>query len=126
MFTTQFRRPAALTIVGLLVAAAALVPPACADDRPADQILADITAIEMPKLDPAKRGDTPAMTEYLLKRKAALQRRGELILELFRGYPDNPKLAPLFSERWQNILMTSDAPPRRQARGRARPCAGQG
>jgi thiol-disulfide isomerase/thioredoxin len=111
MLRTRFRPLVALTLGGLFVATAAIVPPVRAADRPAEQILADITAVEIPKLDPAKRGDTPAMTEYLLKRKTALRRRGELILELFHGYPDNPMLAPLFSERWQNILMTSDSPP---------------
>jgi thiol-disulfide isomerase/thioredoxin len=110
MLRTRFWLLAALTIGGFFAIAAAVVPFVRAAERPADQILADVTAVEMPKLDPAKRGDTAAMTEYLLKRKAALRRRGDLILELFQAYPDHPKLAPLFSERWQNILMTSDAP----------------
>jgi thiol-disulfide isomerase/thioredoxin len=111
MLRTRFPLLVALFLGGLFGTAAAIVPLVHAADRAAEQILAEITAIQMPKLDPAKRGDTPAMTEYLLKRKAALQRRGELILELFHAYPDNPQLAPLFSERWQNILMASDSPP---------------
>jgi thiol-disulfide isomerase/thioredoxin len=79
--------------------------------RPAERILADIDAVEVPRLDPDKRGDTQAMTEFLLKRKAALARRGELVLELFRGYPDHPRLLVLFTDRWQNLLLTSsDAP----------------
>jgi thiol-disulfide isomerase/thioredoxin len=99
-------------IVGWLVITAATGTPVRGADRPAEQILADIDATAIPKLDPGQRGDTRAMTEYLLRRKAALARKGELILELFRGHPGNPKLPALFSERWQTVLMTaSDSPP---------------
>jgi thiol-disulfide isomerase/thioredoxin len=111
MFRNRYRLFVALMLGGLFGVPAAIVPLVRADDRPADRILDDIAGVEIPKLDPAKRGDTPAMTEYLLKRKAALRRRGELVLELFHAYPDNPKLAPLFSERWQNILVASESPP---------------
>jgi thiol-disulfide isomerase/thioredoxin len=107
-------RPLAALLLALgawLAAPAATTPAARADDRGAPQILAEIESIEVPKFDPSQRGDTQAMTEYLLKRKAALQRRGALTLELFRAAPDHPKLAGLFSERWQNMFMAaSDGP----------------
>jgi thiol-disulfide isomerase/thioredoxin len=111
MLKNRFRLLVALALGGLVAATAAMLPLVRAADRPADDILAEIAAVETPKLDPARKGDTAAMTEYLLKRKATLRRRGELILELFQGYPDHPKLAPLFSERWQKILMEPDSPP---------------
>jgi thiol-disulfide isomerase/thioredoxin len=111
MFRTRIRLLAALLLLGGFAVTAAILAPVRGADRPADQILDDIAAVEIPKLDPAKRGDTAAMTEYLLKRKAALARRGELVLELFHGYPDHPKLASLFSDRWQKILMAPDSPP---------------
>jgi len=78
-----------------------------AADRPADQILAFIDAVEIPKFDTSQRGNTAAMTEYLSKRREAMAQRGQLVLELFRGYPDHPKLPLLFSERWQELLRTS-------------------
>jgi thiol-disulfide isomerase/thioredoxin len=111
MTRTRFRLLVAVALTGCFAATAAILAPVRGADRPAEEILHDIALVEIPKLDPAKRGDTPAMTEYLLKHKAALSRRGALILELFHGYPDHPKLASLFSDRWQNMLMASDSPP---------------
>jgi thiol-disulfide isomerase/thioredoxin len=108
-----------LTLAGSLAAVLAValligIPKLAADEknaRSAERIIAEIDAVEMPRLDPEKRGDTQAMTEYLLKRKAALARRGELILELFRVAPDHPRLVALFSDRWQNMLLSaSDTP----------------
>jgi thiol-disulfide isomerase/thioredoxin len=98
---------AALAVVGPLAAGAV----SRAADRPADQIAADIESVTIPKLDPALRGDTRAMTEYLSRRRAALARKGELMLELFRGYPDHPRLPAMFSERWQVALRTATDTP---------------
>jgi thiol-disulfide isomerase/thioredoxin len=112
MRTIRLRLLAALVVPIWLLASAAAVVLVRAADRPAEQILADIDAIETPRLDPGQRGQTDAMAEYLRKHKAALERRGALVLELFRGYPDHPRLPRLFSTRWEIILMTaSDAPP---------------
>src|SRR5262245_46723377 len=106
MQASRLRLQAVTLAAGLLVG----VPSAAAADRPAEKITAEIDAVEIPKLDPAKRGDTQAMTEYVLKRRAATARRGELILELFQGNPDHPRLVALFSDRWQNLLLVeSDA-----------------
>jgi len=104
----RLRTLAALAIGGWVVAMAATGTPVQAADRPADQILADIDAVEIPKLDPSQRGETLAMIEYIGKRKAAMERRGELVRELFRTAPDHPKLPSLFVERWQDQLMMTE------------------
>jgi thiol-disulfide isomerase/thioredoxin len=106
----RLRLPAATQGLALALGlAGGLVVPATATataaDRPAEEILAEIDAVDIPRLDPAKRGDTQAMTEYVLRRRAATARKGELILELFHAHPDHPRLVPLFSDRWQNILL---------------------
>jgi thiol-disulfide isomerase/thioredoxin len=108
----RLRALAALAIGGWLTVSAApgTQPQARAADRPAEQILAEIDAVEVPKSDPDQRGDTVAMTEFLAKRKAALAKRGTLIFELFHAHPEHPKLSPLFSARWQDQLMTSSGP----------------
>ena len=99
---------ATLAIVGCLSAIALTATPARAAERPADQILADIDAVKMPRLDPEQQGETLAMIEFINKRKAAVARRGELIRELFQAEPDHPRLPALFAERWQNQLRTSE------------------
>jgi thiol-disulfide isomerase/thioredoxin len=87
--------------------------PATAADRPASQILADIDAVAVPKLDsltPDQRNDPVALTEFLGKRKAALALKGRLTFELFHTAPDHPRLPELFSERWQEQLRMASGP----------------
>src|SRR4051794_7605606 len=102
MHRIRVRMLAALAIGGWLVVTATTRTPVQAADRPAAQILTDIDAVSVPKLDTIDRGDPLAMTKFLNERKAALARRGELIFELFHTAPDHPRLPALFSERWQD------------------------
>jgi thiol-disulfide isomerase/thioredoxin len=102
-----------LTIVavgGWLAAAVASGTRAQAADRPAEQIVAEIEAIEVPKSDQGELGDTAAMTEFLAKRKAALEKRKVLMFELFQKNPEHDRLPALFSARWQDQLMNSAGP----------------
>src|SRR5689334_24275217 len=94
----RLRAVAMLAIGGWLAGSGMPDMPARAAERPADLILAEIETVDVPRLDPSQKGDTAAMIEYLNKRRAAMARRGELILELFRGYPEHPKLRALFDE----------------------------
>lgn len=105
----RLRASGALLFGGWLMVSAASGTPARGADRPAEQILAEIEAVEIPKLDPDRRGETAAMTEYLTKRKAAMARRGDLILELLRGHPDHPSLPDLFTGRWRDQLGSSSS-----------------
>ncbi|WP_406697823.1 TlpA disulfide reductase family protein [Singulisphaera sp. Ch08] len=81
-----------------------------ADDRPADQILADLKAAELPKFEVSKRDDREAVMKYLDERTKVATRRAELILELYRAHPDNEQLAPLMTERWQTLGSGSRGP----------------
>jgi thiol-disulfide isomerase/thioredoxin len=71
-----------------------------ADGRPADQILKEIDEVKLPTLDRTRTKDKAYVREYVEQRSAARKRRAELIGELFRTDPENPRLAHLMSERW--------------------------
>src|SRR5262245_8405302 len=93
MRSTRLRALAAWATGGTFMALALFLlgTPSEAVERTPDQILADYDAVVIPKLDPDKRGDTQAMVEYLGKRRAAMERRGALIRELFATAPEHPK-----------------------------------
>ncbi len=71
-----------------------------AEDRPADKIIADINAVEMPRV-PEDRTDRTAIQEYILKAQKAMEQKSALIGELYKAHPDAPELAKLLPERWQ-------------------------
>ena len=77
---------------------------AFSDGRPADKILADINAVELPKV-PENREDRAAVQEFLLKRQKAADARSALILELYKSHPDAAELPKLLSERWQGVMV---------------------
>ncbi len=76
-----------------------LAAPVVAQDRPADQILADIKAIEMPPR-PANASDQQAIRDYILKTRQASQKKVELTGELYKVNPDQPELTTLLPLRW--------------------------
>jgi thiol-disulfide isomerase/thioredoxin len=92
----SFKRGAILFLGGLLASASV----AMAQDRPADKILADINAVEMPKI-PENRGDQKAIQDYIVKSQKAMEQKATLIGELYKAAPDNPELAKLLPQRWQ-------------------------
>jgi thiol-disulfide isomerase/thioredoxin len=98
-------RPAGLVLLAFGWVAAA---PAHGADRPADRILDEITAVEMPRLTPQVRSDPDARDKFLAARLKALTRRAELTRELFKADPENPKLTMLLPERWQTLLSSSE------------------
>jgi thiol-disulfide isomerase/thioredoxin len=78
--------------------------PALAQDRSADAILADLKAVEMPKI-PQDREDRAAVSEFLVKRQRANEKRSILIGELYRSHPESPELPGLLPERWQGAMI---------------------
>ena len=76
-----------------------------AEDRPADKILAEIKAVEMPKVPagPDRPRGRPATTSS--RRRRRWSRRPSLIGELYKAHPDAPELAKLLPERWQARMM---------------------
>jgi thiol-disulfide isomerase/thioredoxin len=97
-------------VKGALAAAVACGSLALAGDspRPADEIYAQYQGIEVPKPDPARRGDQQYMTETREKAMAALKQRAELARELYNAKPDHPEAARLMAERIQTLFMTGD------------------
>jgi thiol-disulfide isomerase/thioredoxin len=73
---------------------------ALAADRPVDQILKDIDANEMPKLDAARAQDKSYMQRYRTKELGAAAKRDTLALELFHAAPNHARLPELMAERW--------------------------
>jgi thiol-disulfide isomerase/thioredoxin len=105
MRSLKLRSLALPALVGGVIVLVGWLTAGRAADRPADQIIADLDANPIPRLDPGEKGNIAAMTAFMTKRRAALARRGELTFELLRGYPDHKRLPGLFAERWQNQLM---------------------
>ncbi len=77
--------------------------PAMAQDRPADKILAEINAVEMPKI-PEDRTDRKAVQDSMTKFQKAMEQKADLIGELYKAQPDNPELARLMPLRWQSRM----------------------
>ncbi len=93
-------RPAwVVATLGLLLATAS----AFADDRAAETILKDLDEVKTPTLDRTKVKDRAYVQEYVAKMREVGQRRGELILELYKAAPENEKLVVLLPERWSQI-----------------------
>ena len=78
--------------------------PAFSEDRAADKILAEINAVELPKV-PANQQDRAAVQQFLLKRQKAAETRSTLILELYKAHPDAPEIPGLMAERWQAVMV---------------------
>jgi thiol-disulfide isomerase/thioredoxin len=103
MVKSILKRAAWFTLCGFLTFASV----ATAQDRPADKILADIKAVEMPPV-PQNRNDRTAIQQFLIKRQKAVEQKAEFIGELLKSYPDSPELPDLILERW--IPMSQSAP----------------
>jgi thiol-disulfide isomerase/thioredoxin len=97
--------------LGLLVLATCWVgsAPAIGDDRPADKILADIEAVEVPNFSPTMKRDADSIRQFIERRQMALMKRAELIEALYKADPANRKLPTLMPERWATLMNSGDA-----------------
>jgi thiol-disulfide isomerase/thioredoxin len=77
--------------------------PAAENARTADQIMADYKAVALPQPDMSKRGNQAYIQEYLKQRTAAMQKRADLALELYKAQPDHPSVAAMMFERWSTL-----------------------
>ena len=96
MSTSFLKRGAMIVLCGCL----ATTVSAMVEDRPADKILAEINAVEMPKI-PEDRTDQTAIRTYITQRQKAMEQRANLIGELFKANPEAPELVKLMPERWR-------------------------
>jgi thiol-disulfide isomerase/thioredoxin len=74
--------------------------------RPADAILKDLEAVEMPKLNASKRSDPAYIRDFMTKRQESLKKRAELALELYKTDPNHARVPALMVERWKSFSPT--------------------
>jgi thiol-disulfide isomerase/thioredoxin len=89
----------AILLWGSLMAAT----PSLADDRTAAAILEEIDAIKLPEADLTREGDKEYLRQFRKQRGELRVRRADLIGELYRVAPDNPRLVFLLPVRWRSF-----------------------
>ena len=85
--------------------------PVMAADREAREVLEAIDALKTPVADPAQDNDRAYVAEFWKRMHVVTMQRAELIGELRRVDPTNPRLATLLPIRWRALsgrLMSSD------------------
>jgi thiol-disulfide isomerase/thioredoxin len=90
--------PLKALVVAFLFAAG----PAVAQDKAADSILKAIGDLKQPEFDSSKRSDQSYIQSYLAKRTEFLEKRRELILDLYKAAPNHPEIAKLMTDRWRS------------------------
>ncbi len=98
----SFRSTWLVAMVGGFLALAS----AHAADRTAEAILKDIDAVKAPQFDPSKRSDKDYVQSYLAERTKAMETKAELILELYKAAPENPRIPQLLVTRWETLART--------------------
>jgi thiol-disulfide isomerase/thioredoxin len=78
---------------------------AWAADRPAEAILRDLDAVQVPKRDVSKKNDQNYFREFMAKLNEAQQKRAAFILELYKTAPNHEQIPKLMLERWRAISM---------------------
>jgi thiol-disulfide isomerase/thioredoxin len=89
-----------VVVLGAWIASAGGTPAA---DRPAGEILKEIDRVRLPVFDSTKSGDETYVKEHESKRRAAIEKKAALILELYRAEPDHQRIPALMAERWGNM-----------------------
>jgi thiol-disulfide isomerase/thioredoxin len=79
------------------------------DQRNREQVLADLSANELPVADVPAMADPAYAKEFTAKLNAAKAKRSELIFELYRLDPHGPKTAAFLPERWKVLAQTGKA-----------------
>ena len=77
--------------------------PELAEDRSAQAILKEIDAIRLPEADLSRIADKAHLRQFMRQRSELRVRRAELIGELYRIDPDNPRLITLLPVRWRSL-----------------------
>lgn len=86
--------------LGVLLASATL---AVGADRPADEIVKELDAVKMPTLDRTKVRDRDYVQQFIKQRNEATEKRGKLVLELYKSAPDHKRIPELMAERWEGM-----------------------
>jgi len=76
-----------------------------AEEKSAEQLIKEINAVEMPKLDPSIRGNQEAMIKFRTAYVDAMVKKAGLIGDLYKKNPKHPSLSRLLPERWEALAM---------------------
>jgi thiol-disulfide isomerase/thioredoxin len=68
-----------------------------------DNLLQQINSMQAPKFDGSKRSDKTYIAAYSSDRQAFTQKRNDLIMQLYKSDPTNPKVPELMQSRWLNF-----------------------
>jgi len=71
-------------------------------DRPTDRLIQEILAVELPR-NPGDSASEEAKEKYKSKQRKAMDRRSELIGELYKVDPNMPELTILLPQRWATV-----------------------
>ncbi len=74
------------------------------DHRPAEDIIKDYEAVQVPAYDASRRAEEGYRAEYMAARNEAMLEQAELIGELHTSHPNHDRLTELMPVRW-NALM---------------------
>jgi thiol-disulfide isomerase/thioredoxin len=85
----------------LLVCAIGSAATAAEADRPAQAILKDLDAIQMPSYDASRRSEPGYIEKVRAEFAQVGEKRDVLIAELLKADPDNDRLPMLMSEHWR-------------------------
>src|SRR4051812_36713592 len=86
-------------VIGGLIPVAAFA----ADPRPATEIIKEYENTKDPTIDASKLKDQSYVRKYVEERKAAIEKRSALALELYKSHPSDPQATKLMLERWSNL-----------------------
>jgi len=75
--------------------------PARTQPRPAEAILKDFRATEIPPFDTSNTDDTGYIRKYVQQRDKLLEQRHALAAELYQSHPDHPEVPALLLDTWQ-------------------------
>src|SRR5436305_1511501 len=75
-----------------------------ADPREASAILKDYESVIDPTLDASKLNDQTYVRKFVEERRAAMEKRSALALELYQSHSDHPRATELMIERWSNMI----------------------
>lgn len=72
----------------------------------ADELVKQIRAVKNPDFDASREGDEEYLKEFTALAKAAFRKRGDLVLDLLRAYPDDGRVPMLIEQRWVELDMS--------------------
>ncbi|MDX2016555.1 MAG: TlpA disulfide reductase family protein [Planctomycetota bacterium] len=104
MADRQNLRTGWLVAAGLLLSVAGGVSSAHAmEPRQPTAIVAEFEGVKAPEFDQSKQSDQAYIQKFITERNAAMKKRADLALELFKADPTHAKVRDMMRERWRTL-----------------------